>query len=137
MFLNTKLKLEFLTLVLLCTTLMLTGCGGASEAAKQRADLTITVTHDGDPVTDAELRLMMEGQGEGAMGTLNESGQVELTDVVLGTYAVTVTPPEGTPDNPAPKKEYPNIPKQYRSLKASPLKADVKSGDNEFTFELK
>jgi len=71
------------------------------------------------------------------MGLLNESGQVALSDVVLGDYAVVVTPPEGTPDNPAPQKEYPNIPKRYRNLQDSPLKADVKAGRNEFTFELK
>lgn len=122
---------------LLCSSMLLTGCGGASEESKKRADVTFTVTYAGTPVTEAELRLMMIGKGEGAMGILNESGQVVLSDVVLGDYAIVVTPPEGTPDNPAPKKEYPNIPKQYRSLKDSPLKADVKAGDNEFTFELK
>lgn len=128
----------FLFLTLICSSTFLSGCGGgASGEAKQRADITITVTHAGAPVTEAELRLMMIGKGEGAMGILNESGQVELSDVVLGNYAVVVAPPEGTPDNPAPKKEYPNIPKQYRSLNDSPLKADVKADDNEFTFELK
>ncbi|QDV53658.1 hypothetical protein [Gimesia fumaroli] len=128
---------HYLFFVLLYSSSILTGCGGASEEAKQRADVTITVTHEGTPVTEAEVRMMQVGKGEGAVGMLNESGQAELSDVVLGSYLVTVNPPEGTPDNPAPKKEYPNIPKQYRSLKDSPLKADVQSGDNEFTFELK
>ena len=122
---------------LICSNTLLTGCGGAAEKSKKRAEITVTVTHAGTPVTAAELRLMMIGKGEGAMGILNESGQVTLSDVVLGDYAVVVTPPEGTPDNPAPKKEYPNIPKQYRNLQDSPLKADVKAGSNEFTFELK
>lgn len=122
---------------LFCSSTLLTGCGGAAEESKKRADITITVTHAGTPVTEAELRLMMIGKGEGAMGILNESGQVTLSDVVLGDYAVVVTPPEGTPDNPVPQKEYPNIPKQYRNLQDSPLKADVKAGSNEFTFELK
>ncbi|QDT45592.1 hypothetical protein Pan241w_57180 [Gimesia alba] len=122
--------------LLFCWACLITGCGGEPEA-KKRADVTITVTHEGTPVTEAEVRMMQVGKGEGAVGMLNESGQAELTEVVLGSYTVTINPPEGTPDNPAPQKEYPNIPKQYRNLKDSPLKADVKAGDNEFTFELK
>ncbi|MFH1303578.1 MAG: hypothetical protein ABIK07_21190 [Planctomycetota bacterium] len=122
---------------LLCTSALLTACGGSAQEEKKRAAVTITVTHAGTPVTDADLQMMMVGKGEGAMGTLNESGQVSLSDVVLGDYAVIVTPPEGTPDNPAPKKDYPNIPQKFRSLKDSPLKAAVKAGRNEFTFELK
>tara|TARA_R110002111_G_scaffold117466_1_gene179432 strand:- start:25979 stop:26398 length:420 start_codon:yes stop_codon:yes gene_type:complete len=126
----------FLFLTLLCSSTLLTGCGGGSEVEKKRVAVTITVTHAGSPVSEANLQMMMVGKGEGAMGTLNESGQVSLSDVVLGDYAVIVTPPEGTPDNPAPKKDYPNIPQQYRSLKNSPLKAVVKPGSSEFTFDL-
>lgn len=137
MFIQISFDRFLLFSTLLCASALLTGCGGAAEESKKRADITVTVTHAGTPVTGAELRLMMIGKGEGAMGILNESGQVTLSDVVLGDYAAVVTPPEGTPDNPAPKKEYPNIPKQYRSLQDSPLKADVKAGSNEFIFELK
>ncbi len=137
MFLQITFDRFLLFSALFCSSILLTGCGGAVEESKQRADITVTVTHAGAPVAAAELRLMMIGKGEGAMGLLNESGQVALSDVVLGDYAVVVTPPEGTPDNPAPQKEYPNIPKRYRNLQDSPLKADVKAGRNEFTFELK
>lgn len=126
----------FLAVMLLTVVTTLAGCGGAEEG-KKKAEVTITITHKGSPVTEGDVRLMMSGKGEGAMGTLNESGQVELQEVVLGNYSVSVTPPEGTPDNPIPKKEYPNIPKQYRTLQESPLKADVKAGTNEFTFDLK
>ncbi|WP_417385076.1 hypothetical protein [Gimesia sp.] len=134
---QTRIKRSLLFLLLCSGSVSLAGCGGGSEEQKQRADITVTVTHAGAPVTEAELRLMMDGQGEGAMGALNEAGQTELSDVVLGSYTVTVTPPEGTPDNPAPKKDYPNIPQKYRSMKDTPLKADVKAGSNELTFDLK
>ncbi len=126
----------FLAAVLLNVVTTLSGCGSAEEG-KKKAEVTITITHNGSPVTEGNVRLMMTGKGEGAVGPLNESGQVELQEVVLGNYSVSVTPPEGTPDNPIPEKEYPNIPKQYRSLQETPLKADVKAGANEFTFDLK
>lgn len=126
-----------LTVGFMLLTLIMVGCGGAGNE-KKRGSVTITVTHNGSPVTEGEVRMMMAGKGEAAMGNLNESGQVELSDVVLGNYAVTVAPPElATPDNPAPKKDYPNLPKQYRDLNKSPLKAEVKAGSNEFTFDLK
>tara|TARA_R110002111_G_scaffold680_6_gene5334 strand:- start:116 stop:583 length:468 start_codon:yes stop_codon:yes gene_type:complete len=137
MFTQIYLKRFFLYSLMLCSSLLLVGCGKSNAEDKQRAHITVTVTHDGAPVTEAELRLMMDGKGEGAMGVLNEAGQTELSDVVLGSYTVTVTPPEGTPDNPAPKKDYPNIPQKYRSMKDTPLKADVKAGVNELTFDLK
>ncbi|QDT94114.1 carboxypeptidase-like regulatory domain-containing protein [Gimesia algae] len=136
MFIQNYFKRLLLFSLLPGFSLILVGCGGSSEEDKQRADITVTVTHDGAPVSEAELRLMMDGKGEGAMGLLDDSGQTELSDVVLGSYTVTVTPPEGTPDNPAPQKEYPNIPAQYRSLQNSPLKAEINAGSNEFTFEL-
>lgn len=130
-----QLQLSTIGLLFLC--LVMVGCGGA-ENVKKRASVTIKITHDGSPVTEGEVRMMMTGKGEAAMGNLNESGQVELTDVVLGNYSVAVAPPElATPDNPAPKKDYPNLPKQYRDLSKSPLKAEVKAGSNEFTFDLK
>lgn len=118
-------------------SMIMVGCGGADDL-KKRGSVTITVTRNGSPVTEGEVRMMMIGKGEGAVGNLNESGQVELADVVLGNYSVAVAPPElATPDNPAPKKDYPNLPKQYRDLNKSPLKAEVKAGSNEFTFDLK
>lgn len=127
---------SLLAVVLITAGATLAGCGGSVEA-KKKAEVTITVTYGGTPVTEGDVRLMMTGKGEGAAGTLNEAGKVELQEVVLGNYSVAVTPPEGTPDNPAPKKEYPNIPKQFRNVQQSPLKADVKPGANEFTFDLK
>ncbi|QDU53429.1 hypothetical protein [Gimesia panareensis] len=125
-----------LAVMLLAAGVTLSGCGGAAES-KKKAGVTISVTYNGAPVTEGDVRLMMTGKGEGAAGPLNESGQVELQEVVLGKYNVAVTPPEGTPDNPAPQKEYPNIPTKFRNVQASPLQADVKAGTNEFTFELK
>lgn len=118
-------------------SLTMIGCGGA-EDTKKRGYVTITVTHNGSPVTEGEVRMMISGKGEAAVGRLNESGLVELEDVVLGNYSVAVAPPElATPDNPAPEKEYPNLPQKYRDISKSPLKAEVKAGSNEFTFDLK
>jgi outer membrane protein assembly factor BamE (lipoprotein component of BamABCDE complex) len=63
----------FLAVMLLSVVTTLTGCGGAEEG-KKTAEVTITITHNGSPVTEGDVRLMMSGKGEGAMGTLNESG---------------------------------------------------------------
>ncbi|MCA9018193.1 MAG: hypothetical protein KDA77_22920, partial [Planctomycetaceae bacterium] len=51
----------FLCVTLLCPGILLTGCGGASEESKKRAAVSVTVTHAGTPVTEAEVRLMMLG----------------------------------------------------------------------------
>ena len=131
-----ELPKAFLAVVLMIAGSTLAGCGGSVET-KKKADVTITVTYGGDPVTEGDVRLMMTGKGEGAAGTLNEAGKVELQEVVLGNYSVAVTPPEGTPDNPAPKKDYPNSPAKFRNVQQSPLKAEVKAGTNEITFDLK
>ncbi|WP_298868094.1 hypothetical protein [uncultured Gimesia sp.] len=135
--LNNFQRFHLSTVWLMFLCLIMVGCGGV-ENVKQRGSVTLTITHNGAPVTEGEVRMMITGKGEAAIGNLNESGQVELTDVVLGKYVVTVAPPElATPDNPAPKKDYPNLPSQYRDLSKSPLKAEVKAGSNEFTFDLK
>ncbi len=64
--------------------------------------------------------------------------------MVLGNYTVIVVPPElplvpGATGQSAPaKKDYPNIPAKVRSLKTSPLKAEVKKdSSNQLKFELK
>lgn len=130
-------RCSMLAFAILFFSLTMTGCGGA-EDTKKRGYVTITVTHNGSPVTEGEVRMMITGKGEAAVGLLNESGQVELEEVVLGNYNVAVAPPElATPDNPALEKEYPNLPQKYRDISKSPLKAEVKAGSNEFTFDLK
>lgn len=135
--LNKIQRFHSTTLGMMFLSLIMVGCGGADNA-KKRGSVTVTITHDGSPVTEGEVRLTMTGKGEAAIGKLNESGQVELTDVVLGNYTVAVLPPElATPDNPAPRKDYPNLPEKYRDITKSPLKAEVKAGGNDFTFDLK
>ncbi len=130
-------RFPLITLGMMFLSLIMVGCGGADNV-KKRGSVTLTITHEGSPVTEGEVRMMMVGKGEAAVGNLNESGQVELTDVVLGNYTVAVLPPElATPDNPAPKKDYPNLPNKYRDISKSPLKAEVKAGSNDFTFDLK
>ncbi len=115
------------------------GCGGGGNPV---GSVSGTVTFQGQPVTEAQVSFRSSETGKGNIATLDESGRFELPAALeVGTYTVSVTPPAPpAPDMDAgpqpPPKPYDNIPQIYRSEMNSPLKADVKEGENAFTFEL-
>lgn len=115
------------------------GCGGGTGADKI-GDASITITNGGQPVTSGRVELETDRPGQGSGAELNSSGVAWLNDVAIGDYTVTVHPPivVQVPGEAAPKKaDEAAYPKQFRTLKTSPLKIQVKAGRNNAKFDLK
>lgn len=121
---------------LLCLSLTV-GCSKGPESGS----VTITVTSGGAPVTEGSVQMIIAKEGKAAGGELDSAGKASLSEVEVGSYVVYVTPPSEAPpvagQAPPVPKNYDNIPAKYRSESTSPLKAEVKKGGNEFTFDLK
>lgn len=121
--------------------LVLAGCGGSPDSGRIMGAVEITVTFDGQPVTDGTVQMIVPGEGKAAGGDLDSEGKISLEEVEIGRYTVFVTPPSEPPPEAdkksLPPKAYDNIPKKFRSESTSPLNAEVKKGTNEFSFELK
>ena len=123
---------------LVLLTCLLCGCG-SGEPEKVTGKVVIQVTSGGNAVTAGAVQLVAASEGRGAFGQLGEDGSVTLENVEAGRYTVTVIPPaplDPDPENPAPPVDYSHIPDAVRDQTTSPLKAEVKEGDNSFTFEL-
>jgi len=126
---------------LLLSTCILIGCGGGT--GKDNARVKVTVTFGGEPIKEGRVDLSNAKAGQGGGGELNASGQVTIDNIPHGEYVVTVVPPLAIPKPPEPGQprptvqDYPNIPKKFRVATSSPLRAIVKQGATEFTFELK
>jgi hypothetical protein len=120
-----------------------TGCGHTPGTEKPRGEITIKITNGGAPVPEGQVDLANEETGEGGGGPLDATGTATIEMVALGSYTVTVNPPPQEPVAPgmdqasAQPKEYANIPAKVRKIQTSPLTVEVKSGTNEFTFDLK
>tara|TARA_R110001592_G_scaffold316202_2_gene592498 strand:+ start:3230 stop:3685 length:456 start_codon:yes stop_codon:yes gene_type:complete len=121
--------------------LELSGCSRTPGAEKPRGSVTIQITNGTEPVTEGQVDLVNEQTGEGGGGALNSEGTASLEQVALGSYTVTVNPPPQEPvipgQAPPEVKSYENIPSKVRQIKTSPFKLEVKSGANEFAFDLK
>ena len=89
----------------------------------------------GKPLAEGTVSFSNSSNGTGAIAQLGAEGKFTVTGgVVPGEYKVTVTPPEATPDNPAPKAS--EIPQKYRSEATTDLKCKIASGTNDLKFEL-
>lgn len=93
-------------------------------------------------MTEGFVGFTSKETGSGQTLPLGPGGKFAFAEpVVIGPYAVSITPPEGNPptvENPAPKPPDPkNIPQKYRSDATTDLTAEVKEGKNEFTFDMK
>jgi hypothetical protein len=120
------------------------GCGKTVPRGNlPRGKVAIAISYGGKPITEGRVDLQNAQSGEGGGAEVNQEGIVTLPSVVEGTYVVTVNPPTtaaipvpGQPDSKP--KEFPNIPEAYRTVAASPLKAEVKRGETtEYKFDLK
>ncbi len=89
------------------------------------------------------MNLENNDTGEGGGGELNAEGIVTIPNVVLGSYTVTIVAPDPDPVPPEPGQAAPkpqvfkNVPKKFRTSKTSPLKVEIKEGENKFEFDLK
>ncbi|WP_154933022.1 hypothetical protein [Gimesia maris] len=125
----------------LMMSLILVSCGGKTPGTdKKMGSVKFSVTYSGDPVTQGTIQILADG-GKAAGGELNDAGEVYLSEVETGNYTVCLAPPTARPNPeggpPIMPKKAENVPDKYYSPETSHLKAEVKEGDNEFTFELK
>jgi hypothetical protein len=138
--------------------LMLAGCGKDTASDRpETAPVTGVVTYKGELVEGATVVLMATSQeGRGAMGLTDASGKFNLMTfepgdgAIPGSYGVKISKVSGgglqTQDEamammesggmPQPTEEKDLLPAKYKDEKTSGLTADVKEGENEFTFEL-
>ena len=142
--------------------LPLLGCGGGlPEGAKPTAPVTVTVKYKGAPVDGASVMFIKTGDestpGVGrtdASGTAKLRTYAESDGAIIGSHKVVVSKSESTggtvsvdQDSPeydgsetarsAPAVVKHHVPPKYGAPGTTDLTAEVKSGNNEFTFELK
>jgi hypothetical protein len=116
------------------------GCGSSADETGPTGAVTIQVNYGGEPVAGASVQIVVPGTAKSAFADLDEVGSVSIPGVQTGTYTVSVMPPAPEapdPEKPSPPQTFPNIPQKFRTETTSPLKAEVKEGDNSFEFDLK
>ena len=117
------------------------GCGG-KRTTLPTGTVSGTITFNGEPVSEGFVNFISTETGQGETVALGSGGEFAFTEpVVIGPYAVFVTPPEGEPptvENPTPAPPDPkNIPKKYRTDATTDFKVEVQEGKNEFTLDMK
>ena len=140
----------FLLLAFVCLALS-SGCG---PSGPETAPVTGKVTFGSKPVAEGAIKFWSEADGTLAVGQLNAEGNYQLTThpdrkgATLGTHRVTIrsvrtifvggsSPSDvGKKDAVAKEKLVWLIPPRYDDRRASPLKAEVKSGPNTVDFNL-
>ena len=145
-------------LVMVAGCLIAAGCGAKNASLKGLAPVSGTVTLKGAPLAGATVTFAASGAGRSAAGTTDGSGKFSLTSLepgdgaAPGDYTVTVKKTEtvGKVYTSQESQEYyqknqkaPPAP-QIKNLvnekvaqpSSSPLKATVKAGKNEFTFDV-
>jgi len=134
-----------LSLNLLCSVILGLGILGCSKE-ENLGTIHGTVTYDGSPVTEGTISFRGQEDGLSVSDELDAEGKYEVTaagGIPPGTYKAFIVPPEvevsiGPDVSPVMKpKDMPNLPKEYRSIRTTPLSAEVTTGDNEVNFELK
>lgn len=99
--------------------------------------VTGTVTLDGRPVAGAEVLFVPQSETPSAKGTTDKRGAFIMgthaagDGVTPGTYRIVIQP--GGAANQAAS---PQIPAQFTTPNASPIRADVRPGTNEINLEL-
>jgi hypothetical protein len=112
------------------------GCAPKPTGLPDVAPVSGTVTLNGEPLADASIVFESES-GHSSLGSTDASGSFQLMapgnqrGAVIGLNTVRITSQLDAP--PAPNWRDP-IPARYNS--ASELSAEVKAGENSFTFEL-
>jgi hypothetical protein len=125
----------------LAAALLLTlGCSQGPPTGRVKGK----VTFKGQPVAEGRVTLVNDIEGGGAEALLESDGTFAVPHPVdVRDYKVMINPltevvdtdPGKTPPM-AIEKKAPNIPKKYRMPGSTPLTAPVKTGENEFKFEM-
>ena len=120
---------------------LISGCGSGGIELPT-GQVSGTITFEGAPVTEGFVNLISVESGRAATMALGPGGKFGFEEpVVIGPYAVFITPPEGAPptlenESPAPPDPK-NIPKKYRTDATTDFKVEVKEGDNGFPLDMK
>lgn len=145
-------------LLAMACCMILAGCGSKSPGLAGLAPVTGTVTLKGAPLEGATVTFSAAGAGRAASGMTDATGKFSLTSLnpgdgaMPGDYSVTVKKTEtvGKVYSSQESQEYymknqkaPPAP-QVKNLvnekfalpSSSPLKATVKAGKNDFTFDV-
>tara|TARA_R110002095_G_scaffold199534_1_gene179377 strand:+ start:52675 stop:53049 length:375 start_codon:yes stop_codon:yes gene_type:complete len=122
-----------------CLTCLLSGCGETQAESKPMGTVTGSVSLKGNPLTDCRVNFISEQVGAGAGGDLQSDGSFTLDGPVpAGNYSVFISLPENfTPAQAQAKSGLSNVPKKYLSQSTTDLKADLKEGENNVSFDLK
>ncbi len=127
-------------LFLLVLCFAIAGCGRGGEIAGPQA--TGSVTLDGSPLTQGDLKFFPTGNGSSAQAALNSEGKFRVntaasaTGIAPGEYIVTVEAWSDSEENEGEPLSL--IPLKYTKEKSSGLTITVtEEGPNEFHLELK
>jgi hypothetical protein len=128
------------SLVILAGSLVIPACNQGPPMGKVHGK----VTFKGQPVKEGTVTLLNLQQGGAYEATIGADGAYDIASpVAIGEYHVEIKPlmhmvdtdPGKSP--PAPmEKPAPDIPKKYRQQGSTPLRANVKQGDNPINFEM-
>lgn len=150
--------IPFFSVLLFAFSIMAAGCGEGEEAkpTDPQASVSGTITNNGENVTpDTRVVFFCKEKNATAAGLVDSLGKFALTPGVssigipAGRYQVMVRPP----DPPAPEigtKEYEDfmsgklkrpepandVPPQFGAFDTSGISVEVKTGDNNFDFDL-
>ena len=126
-------QLKMLAVVAAATVLFVSGCGGGPSLGEVSGKVTL----DGQPLAGALVEFQ-PSEGRGSIGSTDAQGVYKLSytedsqGAALGKHTVRITMANDDEDQKKPGAG--TIPARYNSK--SELSADVKSGSNEFNFDL-
>lgn len=120
-----------------CLISLLAGCGGAQAQSKPMGTVTGSVTLKGKPLNNCRVNFISEQMGAG--GDLQPDSSFTLDGPIpAGHYSIFITMPEiFTPAQAQSKSGLSSVPKQYLTQSTTNLKADIKEGENNLSFDLK
>ena len=127
----TKIKIDILPI---CFVLLAMSFAGCAKTGSDLAPVTGRITLDGKPLEKADIVFQPDGSKPPSSGRTDADGRYELAykrsvmGGMLGSNTVRITI---SPDVVA---DPPNIPARYNT--ESELTKEVKSGQNEFNFDL-
>ncbi|MDB5390076.1 MAG: hypothetical protein JWM11_5722 [Planctomycetaceae bacterium] len=149
--------LTCMTLVGAC--LMFSGCGGGAvrTPSKEQATISGSLSNAGKSISvdslvtfeSTEKSSMASGKVD-ALGKFNLKAADPTVGIPPGRYSVTVTPPAGEPAKvgtddykakmmqggmAAAQKKPSDIPDNFQSMSTTPLKLEVKQGQNTFDID--
>ena len=116
----------------------LSGCGSREPTG----DVAGTLTLRGEPVTQGSIVFFEKVGVPAGVAELTPTGQFELErPIPVGKYQVAFQPPpdEAPAGAAAPNRETPlqEVPPKYWSETTSGFTAEVKEGENTFTFDMR